>query len=103
MARNTQPVPTAAIAIPATAGPTMRALLNVALLRLTALARSSGPTISLTNDCRTGVSMTPTTPSPTASAYTCQSVTAPDRSSTASVSARTAIAACARTSRRRRS
>ena len=34
----------------------MRPALNDTELRLTALARSSGPTISLTNDCRTGAS-----------------------------------------------
>ena len=56
MPRKTQPVPTVLMRTPATAGPTIRAELKVALLRLTAFGRSSGPTSSTTNDWRTGVS-----------------------------------------------
>jgi hypothetical protein len=41
---------------PAMAGPTIRAALNEAELRPTALVRSSAWTISLTNDCRAGAS-----------------------------------------------
>jgi MFS family permease len=50
------PEPSAAIMRPATAGPIIRARLNDAELRPTALVRSSGPTISLTNDWRAGAS-----------------------------------------------
>ena len=42
---------------PATAGPTSRAPLKIVEFRLTALASRSGPTISETNDCRTGASI----------------------------------------------
>ena len=42
--------------MPAIAGPTTRATLTITELRLTALRRSSGPTISSTNDCRAGFS-----------------------------------------------
>ena len=41
---------------PASAGPTMRAVLNVAELMATALGRSSRPTISTTNAWRVGMS-----------------------------------------------
>ena len=56
LARKAQPVPTAVIVMPAMAGPMMRAELNVVELMATALASSSLPTISTTNDCRTGMS-----------------------------------------------
>ena len=41
---------------PPTAGPMMRAPLKVALLRATAFTTCSRPTISTTNDWRTGMS-----------------------------------------------
>jgi hypothetical protein len=66
LAAKTQPVPTAAMATPAPPGPTMRAELKVALFRLTAFGRSSGPTISLTKACRAGVSSAEASPSPKA-------------------------------------
>ena len=56
LATNAQPVPTAVIITPATAGPRMRPVLKMAELMPTALVSSSRPTISTTNDCRTGVS-----------------------------------------------
>ena len=94
LARKIQPVPTAAMARPATAGPTMRAELNVALLRLSALGRSSGPTSSTMNDWRTGVSSAEATPSAADSAYTCQSCTTPVTSSSPSARASRPIATC---------
>ena len=53
---------------PARAGPTSRAPLNTVEFRLTALASRSGPTISETNDWRTGMSSDEATPSAAASA-----------------------------------
>ncbi len=72
LTRITQPVattpePSAAIDSPATAGPTMRATLKLAELRPTALVRSSGATISDTNDWRAGASNAEATPSTNAS------------------------------------
>ena len=71
--RMTQPVasmppPNSPIRSPASAGPTIRAVLNAAELRPTALVTSSGPTISETNDCRTGASNA--APMPKANAMT---------------------------------
>ncbi|KJV00573.1 hypothetical protein VF34_04620 [Rhodococcus sp. PML026] len=42
---------------PDTAGPTIRAMLNVIEFNAIALDRVSLPTISMVNDCRTGASM----------------------------------------------
>jgi len=67
----------APISSPAREGPTRRAPLKIVELRLTALARSPGPTISETNDCRTGASMAATEPSAPASRKTCQRATVP--------------------------
>jgi hypothetical protein len=50
------PEPSQAISRPATAGPIIRARLNDAEFRPTALASWSVSTISLTNVCRAGVS-----------------------------------------------
>ena len=66
-ATNTHPVPIALINTPATAGPTMRALLKIALFRLTAFGTSSGPTNSVTKACRVGVSRTAARPRANAS------------------------------------
>ncbi len=63
MTAKAQPLPTAAISRPATAGPTSRAVWKLAAFRLTALLRSLGPTISLTNACLVGLSTTVTRPS----------------------------------------
>ena len=60
---NTQPVPTQAISRPARPGPIIRAALNDALFRLTALANRSAGTMSATNVCRAGASMADTQPS----------------------------------------
>ena len=50
------PEPISAISTPASAGPIIRARLNDAELRPTALARSGRSTISLTNAWRAGTS-----------------------------------------------
>lgn len=68
MSANAQPLPTAAISRPATAGPTSRAVWKLAAFRLTALLRWAGPTISETKACRVGVSTTVTRPSSSAKA-----------------------------------
>ncbi len=75
---------------PATAGPTMRARLNVIELSATAFGSWSRPTISITNDCRTGVSSADTQPSSRHSRYTCQSWASPVTSSSPNVSAHSA-------------
>ena len=64
---NAAPTPTAPIVMPAIAGPTMRAPLNIAELNATALLMSSRPTISIENAWRTGMSTAFATPSRTAS------------------------------------
>ena len=51
-------MPTVPMRMPPTAGPVTRAVLNTALFSATALATSSGPTISMTNDWRVGLSTT---------------------------------------------
>ncbi len=61
--------------MPAAAGPRMRPALNMALLSPTALGTSSGPTISMTKDCRVGMSTMVTKPSRKAMTYTCHSTT----------------------------
>ena len=63
LSRKTQPVPIAVISIPAIAGPTMRARLNVIEFSATALVSWPGPTISTTNDWRTGASTAEKQPS----------------------------------------
>ena len=67
--RNTQPVPTATITRPATAGPIMRAPLNEAAFSATALDAFSRATRSDTNACRAGLSNAETTPRVSAKAY----------------------------------
>ena len=56
LTRKQTVTPATPITSPATAGPTMRAALNIAELRATALATSSRPTISMTKACRVGMS-----------------------------------------------
>ena len=63
MTRKVEAVPTVAMSTPATAGPTTRPVLNMALLSPTALGSSSGPTSSTTNDWRVGMSTMNTRPS----------------------------------------
>ena len=58
--------------MPATAGPTTRAALNIEEFRAMALTRSSLPTISTMKDWRVGMSKALTTPSREASAITFQ-------------------------------
>ena len=87
LATNAHPVPTAVIRMPAAAGPRIRPVLKIVELMPTALGRSSLPTISTTNDWRTGESTAATTPSAEASSSTCQYCTTPPRSSTPITSA----------------
>jgi len=87
-------VPTTAIRTPPTAGPTMRAALKTAELRAIALATSSLPTISTTNDWRAGMSTVLTRPSRNASTKTCQTATAWKYTSPPRTSARTPAATC---------
>jgi len=60
---NTQPVPTAAIRNPATAGPISLAMLNDVEFRATAFGSESCGTISPTKVCRAGASKAAITPS----------------------------------------
>ena len=76
MATNADPVPSPAMAKPASAGPITRAELNVAALRDNALGSRAGPTISWTKDWRNGVSIAATVPHSRAKTYTCHSATA---------------------------
>ena len=61
--RNTQPGPTTTVSRPATAGPIMRAALNDAELRATALERLPPPTSCDTKVWRAGASKAATQPS----------------------------------------
>ena len=79
--------PTVAINNPAMAGPTTRVAVNTALFRLTPLATSSGPTISITKLCLAGLSNSVTMPRANAKASTIHSLTAFVRTSTPSTSA----------------
>ena len=66
--RKHQPNPTVAMSRPANAGPTTRATVITALLRLTALLTSSSGTISTTNARRVGLSNAIATPPANATA-----------------------------------
>ena len=57
-----QPNPTVTTRTPASAGPKMRDVFTIALYSATALGRSSGWTISVTNDRRNGLSKASITP-----------------------------------------
>ena len=57
MTANTGPTSNSLIKMAPMAGPMTREVLNMALLRATALGRSSSPTISLTKAWRTGMSI----------------------------------------------
>ncbi len=92
LTRNTGPVPINVMSTPATAGPTMRAALNIMEFNAIALANRSGPTISIVNDWRTGVSRAVTQPSANASTYTCHSCTTPPTSSSPRINPNDAIA-----------
>ena len=63
LARKTHAVPTPSIMSPATAGPKMRAALNVALLSPTAFGSSALPTSSETKAWRVGLSTAVAMPS----------------------------------------
>ena len=80
--------------IPATAGPTTRAALNIDELRPMALSRSSFPTISTRNACRAGMSNAFTVPSSDASTMMCHTCTRPESVSAASRNARSMDAVC---------
>jgi hypothetical protein len=60
--------PSSAISAPAAAGPTMREEWTMTELSATALSKRSGPTISLTNACRAGLSTASTVPRTSTSA-----------------------------------
>ncbi len=94
LSKKHHPSPAEAISRPATAGPIARATFTSTELRLTALRRCSGPTISSMNACRAGFSKALLSPSSSASAPICQSSTEPLSVSAASTAACTPIAAC---------
>ncbi len=99
--RKQTPVPTVAIRMPATAGPIARATLTSTELRLTALRRCSGPTISSMNDWRAGFSNALLRPSKAASTAISHTRTLPDTVRTPSTSACTPIRLCRQTISRR--
>jgi len=66
--RKTQPEPTAAMRIPATAGPIIRPALNDVEFSATAFDRLASPTSSVTKVCRAGASNAVTHPSRSANA-----------------------------------
>ncbi len=70
----------------------MRARLKIALFSAMALGMRAWPTISVTNACRVGLSTTVASPSPKASAKTCQMRTAPVSASTPRIRASSPIA-----------
>ncbi|CAB4719067.1 unannotated protein [freshwater metagenome] len=61
------PVPKALIMSPESAGPISLPPLKFAEFRLTAFCKSSGPTNSIENACRTGASIAEAKPNPNAS------------------------------------
>ena len=87
---KTQPVPTADIRVPATAGPMSRARLKPVEFSPTALGRSSEGTSSETKTMRGGPSKAATVPVPTAKRQTCHTCAPPDRTSTPRPNARRA-------------
>ena len=95
------PTPAAPITTPATAGPTIRAALNMDEFSAIAFIRSSLPTSSAMNAWRPGMSNALTIPKNTASTITCQVVTRPAHTSAASASASSICNACVHTMRRR--
>ena len=95
------PTPATPINTPATAGPTIRAALNMDELSAIAFMRSSLPTSSTMNAWRAGMSNALTTPKNTASTITCHVVTLPVHTSPASASASSICRACVHTMRRR--
>ena len=88
---------------PATAGPTIRAPLNIDELSAMALIRSFRPTRSTTNTCRAGMSNAFTVPSSAAIANRCHTATRPVSVSPASVPASSIAQVCVAMMIRRRS
>src|ERR1041385_7369918 len=79
-------MPMCAMRNPATDGPTMRAQLNAELLSEIAFIKSSRLVISMTNDCRAGISNAIVIPLHTASAMMCHGWTIFVQTSTAMLS-----------------
>ena len=96
------PTPSSAITVPASAGPTMRAVWTTTEFSATALTTRSCPTSSITNDWRAGLSIASTEPRASTSAkHHPAARRAPVATSAHSVSAGSAISACVYWSRRR--
>src|SRR5262245_14081545 len=93
--------PYRAMTRPPSPGPTMRAALNEAELRATALATLARPTISATSDCRAGWSSTFTRPEQKARRATCQYSTWPEATRAARPKAWPPCAICVITMSRR--
>ncbi len=91
------PTPAAPINTPATAGPTIRAALNIDELSAIAVIRSSRRTSSTMNAWRPGMSNALTMPNSTASSITCQVVTRPVQTSAARARASSIWSACVQT------
>ncbi len=85
-------IPTLAMRKPATAGPTMRAPLNIALFSEIAFMRSSRLAISTTNDCRAGMSKAMATPPNKPREMISQGTIFPDQTRPAKMKARIIIA-----------
>ncbi len=101
LARKQTPSPTAAMRIPAIAGPTARAALLVTEFKVTALRTSEGPTISRTKACREGFSKVLFRPSTTARTQTSHKRTTPSTVSNPSTNAWRPMQVCNRTINRR--
>ncbi len=99
--RNTGPVPKAATVRPAAAGPRMRATLNWAEFRLTAVGTRSRLTSSEMKALRAGLSTAVAVPRARASAYRDHRFTAPVTVSSPSSRDCTAMAVCVISSSRR--
>ena len=80
--------------MPATAGPTMRAILNMVELSAMAFIRSSLPTVSATKTWRADISNESEQPSTNAISATCQTCTAPDQVSAARMKASVMAMVC---------
>src|SRR6185436_17849877 len=80
----TQPIPSVAITIPASDGPTIDDAWNMIVLRLIALDRCSRGTRLGTSACRAGASNAPTAETSAASRYSGQTALSPEKVSTPS-------------------
>ena len=92
--RKHSPTPTLAMSTPPSAGPRMRDELMTTPFRPTALARSSGPTISYTKLCWDGMPRASAVPVSAASSQIIHTVTTSVTVSTPSTSASTAATDC---------